>query len=132
LDLIVLPILVPILLALPGAYLFRLYAKTNPRIDLSFARSFRIVLLGFIGCAVFGVIFNPAGTTNGHAFDPFFFSLIAFTSGTIGVQAFIFFLMTKSVDDERIKFKYAFIVSTMLFVPGLMSTIAVLLALDAI
>ena len=129
---ILLPIIVPILLALPGAYIFRLYAKTNARIDLSFARSYRIVLLGFAGCEVFGVIFDLNGAGLGTDSETFFFSMVAFFLGTIGLQAFIFFLMTKTADGVQIKFKKAFIVSTMLFVPSLMSVLTALYAIEAL
>ncbi len=117
------------MLALPGAYLFRLYAKTNARIDISFARSFRIVLLGFAGCEVFGVILDLIGVGFGTDCEAFYLCMILFILSTIGVQAFIFFLMTKTANGVQIKFKKALIVSTMLFVPSLMSVLTALYAI---
>ena len=129
---ILLIIIVPILLALPGAYLFRLYAKSNAKVNISLKLSYRILLLGFAGCAVFGIIFDFIGPGLGTDSETFFFSMVVFFFGTIGLQAFIFFLMTKTADGVQIKFKYALMVSAFLMVPALMSVITALYALDAI
>ena len=124
-------ILFIVLLILPGARVYRRYAKSIARVDISLKLSYRILFLGFAGCAVFGVIFELLGIAYGSTAPPLIY-LIAIIFGPIGVQPFIYCFMTKSVDGVQITCLHAFILSVIFFLPGLLSIIAAMIAMEAL
>lgn len=140
-DLIILLIIiVTVLLFLLGALVYRLYAKYIAKVDISFALSCRILFLGFAGCAVFSIIFGILGTALGAVYgaapgtfcDANPLCLFAFIFGPIGVQSFIYFFMTKSLDGVQITRLHAFILSIIFLVPGFISVMAGIFAMAAL
>ncbi len=120
------------MLALLGVHIFRYYVNTFTDVDISFARSCRILLLGFAGCVGFIAVFAIFGAAAGANCEPVLFCLLAFIFGIIGVQSFIYHFMTKSVDGGQITYLHAIILSIIFFIPGVISVIAAMVAMVAL
>ena len=129
---ILLLIIVLVLFVLLGALVYRRYVKSIAKVDISIAFSRRILLLGFAGCALFGVIFGLLSIAYGHNCEPVLFCLIAFIFGPIGVQSFIYSFMTKSVDGVQIRRLHAIILSIIFYLPGLISIFVGISAMEAL
>jgi hypothetical protein len=83
------------------------------------------------GCAVFSVIFELLGVAYGAAAPPLIY-LIALFFGPIVIQSFIYCFITKSVDGVQITGLHAFILSIIFFLPGSLSIIAAMIAMEAL
>ena len=126
---ILLIIIVLVLLFLLGSLIYRQLAKSIAKVHISYAYSCLILLLGFAGCAVFVGVFSLLGIGSVTFCEPILVCLIPFIFGTTGIQAFIYFFMTKSADGVRITRMHAFIFSVIFFMPGLLATLFIMGAL---
>ncbi len=113
-----LSIIFAILLCLPGALIYQRYVKFFAKFDISYTYSCLILLTGLIGAAVLIVIFGLIAMAIRTNYDPFFFYFIAFIFSANGIQAFIYYYMTKSPDGTNIKRLHAFILSIIFIIPN--------------
>lgn len=123
---ILLVIIVMVLLFLLGALIYRYFAKSIAKVHISYAYSCLILLLGFAGCAAFVGVFGLLGAGSVTFCEPILVCLLPFIFGSTGIQAFIYFFMTKSADGVRITHKHAFIFSIIFFMPGLLATLFIM------